>query len=257
VPSDTGRLERERAFHDDRYTEESREAAAKYYSVTGASGRHFREALGRLQPGQRALEIGCGLDETAFVLGRRGVRVTAIDISEVAIAQFAARVTAEGLDDSMTGAVMNAEALDVEAASLDAVFGTGILHHLDLASAFGEIRRVLRPDGVGVFVEPLGRNPIVNLYRRLTPKMRTPDEHPLLAADFELARRYFGSVEVAYFHTLTLAGVPLRRWKRFPSALAALERADRFLYNRVPMATSLAWMCVLELRAPTATGPAG
>jgi ubiquinone/menaquinone biosynthesis C-methylase UbiE len=250
LQSDTDRIERERAFHDDRFSDETREAAAKYYSVTRASNRRYRQLLDRLEPGQHALEIGCGLDETAVALARRGVHVTAVDVSSVAIGQFVDRAAELGLEHLMTGAVMDAEDLDLPDASVHCVFGTGILHHLDLERAFGELRRVLHPRGFGVFVEPLGHNPLVNLYRRLTPKMRTADEHPLLETDFELARRKFRVVTVSYFHAMTLAAVPLRRWKRFPSALDRLERTDQFLFDRVPATSSLAWMCVLELGSP-------
>ena len=36
-----------------------------------------------------------------------------------------------------------------------------------------------------IFIEPLGTNPIINLYRKLTPKSRSKDEHPLINKDFK------------------------------------------------------------------------
>src|SRR3546814_1101008 len=79
---------------------------------------------------------------------------------------------------------MNAEAMTFPDDSFDLVFGSGIIHHLDIDRAFGEIARVLRPGGRAVFIEPLGLNPAIELYRRFTPSARTPDEHPLLRRDF-------------------------------------------------------------------------
>jgi hypothetical protein len=58
----------------------------------------------------------------------------------------------------------------------------------------------LKTGGEGLFLEPLGHTPLINLYRRFTPRFRTPDEHPLVISDFELARRYFGSVDAEFFH---------------------------------------------------------
>ena len=43
-----------------------------------------------------------------------------------------------------------------------------------------EINKVLKDDGEMVFLEPLGTNPLINLYRKLTPKSRSVDEHPFV-----------------------------------------------------------------------------
>lgn len=42
-----------------------------------------------------------------------------------------------------------------------------------------------------MFFEPLGHNLLINLYRRLTPELRTEDEHPLVACDLERLVNYF------------------------------------------------------------------
>ena len=66
--------------------------------------------------------------------------------------------------------------------AFDRVWGSAVLHHLDLRSAAGELFRVLRPGGVAVFCEPWGENPLLNWARRRLPypgKDRTPDEQPL------------------------------------------------------------------------------
>src|SRR3546814_13720576 len=74
---------------------------------------------------------------------------------------------------------MNAEAMDFPDDSFDLVFGSGIIHHLDIDRAFAEIARVLRPGGRAVFVEPPGLNPAIEIYRRLTPGAPPPAAHPL------------------------------------------------------------------------------
>jgi len=74
---------------------------------------------------------------------------------------------------------MDANNLDFEDSQFDFVFGGGILHHLDFTTAIREIHRVLRPNGIIWFKEPLSINPIGKLVRLLTPKARTKDERPL------------------------------------------------------------------------------
>jgi hypothetical protein len=59
---DRARLEREQAFHDERFTDDGdRAAAKKYYSVTRASSARLEEVLAQVPSGARALELGCGV----------------------------------------------------------------------------------------------------------------------------------------------------------------------------------------------------
>jgi SAM-dependent methyltransferase len=152
-----------------------------------------------------------------------------------------------GLSERTHFAVMNAEALDFPDASFDRVCGSGILHHLDLNKAYAEIARVLRPNGYGIFLEPLGHNPLINWYRRRTPQMRTEDEHPLLKSDLALARDYFSDIRSRFFHFAALGAVPLRRSFLFKPAIAIGEGIDRLLLSSVSPLRNQAWMVVIEL----------
>ncbi len=79
--------------------------------------------------------------------------------------------------------------------SFDFVVGEAILHHLDFVAALREIKRILKPRGRAVFVEPLGHNPLLRLGRRLTPWARTEDERPLTEEDWETCAEVFTHVE--------------------------------------------------------------
>jgi SAM-dependent methyltransferase len=87
--------------------------------------------------------------------------------------------------------LMDAHTLAFDDDSFDFVYGTAILHHLDLPVAYAEIKRVLKPDGMILFVEPLNINPIARVVRRLTPKARTPDEKPFGRTELDLTARHF------------------------------------------------------------------
>src|SRR5690606_20362966 len=84
--------------------------------------------------------------------------------------------------------------------SFDFIFGRSILHHTDLKKTYGELSRVLKPNGQAIFLEPIKYNPLVFLYRQLTPSIRTKTEHPLTLKDIRLAREYFDHVDVNYFN---------------------------------------------------------
>ncbi|NND03122.1 MAG: class I SAM-dependent methyltransferase [Acidimicrobiia bacterium] len=243
------RIQREAEFHDHLYAHdrEARAAAAKYYSVIDRCRDEYLERISTEVKGKRVLEYGCGPGGHAGALAAAGAHVTAIDISPEALKQARKR-----LKPSIELLEMNAEAMTFEHATFDLVCGTGVLHHLDLSKAFREISRVLRPGGRAVFIEPLGHNPVINLYRRLTPSMRSDDEHPLMMSDFEAADRIFASVDLSFYNLTTLAAVPLRKTKLFEPMSRALASFDDLVMARVPFARRYAWNVLIDLRVAAA-----
>lgn len=244
------RLEREREFHDRAYAQDLRAPARRFYAVTGVLAKWYRGSLSDHAPGARVLEYGCGPGSRAFDLVRSGARVVGIDLSPVAIEQATERGRAEGLKDELEFRVMNAEQLEFPDASFDMVCGSGILHHLELSRAYAEIARVLKPNGIGVFEEPLGHNPAINAYRKRTPAIRTVDEHPLLMSDFALAERFFGEVDTRFFTLSSLAAIPLRELPGFQPIVGGLDSLDRWLFRVAPPLRRYAWMVGITLGAP-------
>ncbi len=162
---------------------------AKFYSVAERTwGCYLTEVKERCR-GKDVLEYGCGRGGAAFAITSTCRNVVGIDISQVAIARARELAVQEKVSARATFQVMNAECLEFEDESFDLVCGTGILHHLDLPKAFSEIARVLGKRGTAIFIEPMGHNPAIRLFRRLTPRLRTPDEHPLLMDDLALEHR--------------------------------------------------------------------
>lgn len=240
------RSQREAEFHDRRYSGEhkTRTAARKYYSVFAECRAAYLAKILDGVEGNRVLEYGCGPGGYATRLAKAGASVVAIDISPEAIRQARTRI-GKGRDVELLE--MNAEAMDFPDGDFDLVCGTGILHHLDLERAFGEIHRVLKPGGRAFFIEPLGHNPAINAYRRRTPEMRSVDEHPLLMSDFEMARGIFPHVELTCFNLLTLLAVPLRTLPVFGRMVKVLSRGDRALMSLAPFTRRYAWNVLVEL----------
>jgi ubiquinone/menaquinone biosynthesis C-methylase UbiE len=174
--------------------------------------------------------------------------VTAVDVSAVAIEH--ARVEAErrSVAGHIEFAVMNAEELNLNTRSFELVCGLGVLHHLDLQQALREASRVSTADGVAVFVEPLAHNPVLRLYRRLTPAQRTVDEQPLRAEDLETLQRHFAKTEIAYFHLLTMLALPLAGGTSFEPVIGRLEALDRLAF--LSPLRRWAWMVGMRLTGP-------
>lgn len=239
---------REREFHNAAFTDHRRAGASGAYAILHDSRIFYEGFIRAHAPGARMLEFGCGASAMGSLFGASAAEVVGIDISDVAVAEAARRAAASGL--RATYQVMDAESLEFPAGSFDLICSAAILHHLDLRKAYAEIARTLTPDGHAIFMEPLAYNPAINLYRRLTPSLRTPDEHPLRLEDLELANEYFDGVEVRYFSLATLFALPFRGSGRFMRILLALEKVDRWLFEAMPWTRKYAWQVVVVFSRP-------
>lgn len=114
----------------------------------------------RLEPGRRALEIGCGTGVFLSQVARCGATLHGVDLSGELLAQARARLAAAPNVRLERG---NAEELPHRDGTFDAVYGSSILHHLNLVRALAEAYRVLRPGGLVAFAEPNALNPQVAL----------------------------------------------------------------------------------------------
>ena len=246
------RLAAEREFHNRKFGDpEEHGNSQSIYALPKAAYRAFERELRSRAAGADILEYGCGDCSYVAQLIEWGGRVTAIDISDAAIS--AARELAEerGFADRASFARMNAEDLTFPDESFDLIVGRAILHHLDLKKAYASIARVLRPGGTAVFLEPLGHNPLINLYRRFTPHLRTEDEHPLMMSDIKLAKRHFGDVELEYFTLLSMGTLAFAKVPPLWSpTLKALDALDAGLFKLLPAAGRWAWTVNMVMRKP-------
>ncbi|MEM7133560.1 MAG: class I SAM-dependent methyltransferase [Chloroflexota bacterium] len=101
--------------------------------------------------------------------------------------------------------LMDAHKLDFNDNEFDLVFGSAMLHHLDLHVALREIQRVLKPNGKIVFYEPLGINPVSKVVRLFTPEARTDDEQPFRMKELAILNEYFN----VNLHSFQLLSVPV------------------------------------------------
>jgi SAM-dependent methyltransferase len=243
------RHQREAVFHDHLYAEHS--AVPRHYRVnpTYPVFKRMLALLGDDLSGKRVLEYGCGNGWVTLELARRGAHVSAFDISKEGVVQTRHALRDAGLEHRCDVDVMAGERLTYADRSFDIAIGFAILHHLDLDAALPELHRVLKPGGQAVFGEPLASNPLVRLYRRLTPQFRTPDEAPLDLE--EVRRRAAGFTRYRHDDQLLLAMAALTLcYVPGGDALArplqrALMRADDVLIRMLPRLGTWAWYSIL------------
>jgi len=239
----------EQEFFDHSYDTNARARVGQVYSIIHGRNRRYEELIYSGVEGLRVLEYGCGEGSHSLGLARRGAEVVGIDISEVGIRNATASAAAAGLSNAQY-LVMDAENMTFESNSFDVVIGEGILHHLDLATSYREVARVLKPTGRAVFMEPLGHNLAINLFRKMTPRLRTADEHPLVRRDLTAAAAHFGKSEFCYFHLTSFASLIFLKTPLFFRTVNWLDKVDSLLFRAVPPIGTLAWYVIMVLSEP-------
>jgi 2-polyprenyl-3-methyl-5-hydroxy-6-metoxy-1,4-benzoquinol methylase len=136
-----------------------------------------------LKPGDRVLEIGCGIGTIVFELARQGYDVRGTDISQVAIEYGRAKYPGVRLD------VQPAEELPFEEGAFDVVLSFDLFEHIArIDRHVGEVRRVLKPGGHYLFQTPnKWSNAIFETLSHKTLKWRRV--HPSLHTPGQLKRR--------------------------------------------------------------------
>lgn len=234
------REQKEAAFHDARIdnADEARNLGYAYASVKDVY--EFTNVPPDRLDGS-VLELGCFRGDRALALEEFRGQFVGIDISQSAVDHC--RML--GLASSFDFRVDNANVLaTIPDDSVDYAFGDGVLHHLDLTMLGPALARKLSPGGYARFVEPAQGNFLLRTFRKLTPKMRTPDEHPFDRTSIELLQQHF-RVGITYHGLLR----PLLPMLFFNSKL--VTRAARWLDTQLlvhPLVQRQAWLLMIELR---------
>ncbi|HEY7291837.1 MAG TPA: class I SAM-dependent methyltransferase [Vicinamibacterales bacterium] len=205
--------------------------------------------------GKDLLDFGCGMGEESVYFAKLGARVTAIDISEVGVASVRRRAAFHRLD--ICACRMRVDPTNFPDATFDRIHGLGILHHVGIHQGLHEAARLLRPDGIAVFLEPVGDSPTVEAakawlmrHRRFLPDFDrvTDHERNLTWTEIEAALAPFPDSIADPYHLL----YRLKRFLPFPT-LDVVRRFDRALLSLAPRLRHYAGAVVIAVRAPAAS----
>ena len=132
-----------------------------------------------LQPGDKILEIGCGIGTVVWELARQGYDAIGTDISRVAVEYGRTKYPGIRLE------VLPAEELPFDAGTFDVVLSFDLFEHIArIDRHVSEVQRVLKPAGYYLFETPNKLSNVVSAtlacrslkWRRAHPSLHTPGQ---------------------------------------------------------------------------------
>jgi ubiquinone/menaquinone biosynthesis C-methylase UbiE len=191
------------------------------------------------------LDLGCGTGENLVPMVKRDAHVIGMDISPELVELAGQRLQSYGIRSAKL-LVGSAYETGLPDASIDVVFSSALLHHLDLPKARAEIYRILRPGGLFILREPIRFSRTMNSLRQLfpAPKADISDfEHPMTRAEVATVTQGFTVVAQRNYR---LPFVPLLG--RFKGFMVPLWKADRWLLSHFSGLEHFATGKVMSLR---------
>ena len=221
---------REKNFHNELQSQKKGRFENIFYKALYNISEDFFNYLENNAKGSEILDYGCGVGSfVEKVIKFKPKKIVGIDISEISINKAKDKI--KRLETHADFSVDNCEKTKFANNSFDIVYGSGILHHLQINKCLDEIHRILKSNGSLIFIEPLGTNPIINFYRKLTPKSRSRDEHPLIDKDFKYINSKFIDTKIKYYGFLTLIFFPFYKSPNNSRLFKLLVAFDQYLFK--------------------------
>lgn len=226
-----------------------RETTKKFYATVERSRNYTRNWIERQGRDKIVLDFACGLGENAIHAAKHGAALAiGLDISRSSVARCRETAAQEGVDTNTFFVQGDCENTGLPDNSIDTVICSGMLHHLDLSYVLPELRRIMKPGGRCLAVEALNYNPLIKLYRRLTPEMRTEWEktHILSMKDVRFARWFFDVQNVHCWHLCSIGAGLLARTPLFGVSLKFANWIDSLLLSTYPLKL-MGWIITFEM----------
>ena len=234
---------REKEFHNKLHSGSKGRKENIFYKALSNLTDDFDNFIKENSNDKVVLDFGCGVGSiTEQVANFKPLRLVGADISDVSIKK--AREKAKEQNLNIEYRVENCENLNINSNTFDLIYGTGILHHLHLKDAITEINRLLKQNGSMLFIEPLGTNPFINLYRKFTPGSRSKDELPFVYKDFKFLKEKFGDLTIKYYGFFTLIFCFLYRSPKKNKIYKVLAFLDEILF-KIKFFRFLAWSVLI------------
>lgn len=175
--------------HHDKVSQQfSSQASAYLSSAVHASGRDLERLNARLAdfPEAKLLDLGCGAGHASFIAASQVKEVVAYDLSEqmLSVVSDAARARSIANITTQHG---YAEVLPFNDGSFDIVISRYSAHHWhDVGKALREVKRVLKPGGMVIFMDVMSPgHPVLDIWLQTVEALRdTSHVHNYSSGEF-------------------------------------------------------------------------
>ncbi len=247
-----GLSERQRSeeiYHDKKYKGNSQAEVTQ--SKTKEYYKFFWEQVGDVNS-KKVLDFGCGDGWLCIGYAKNGADAWGFDISGELVEKAKKWANKEGLSKKIRLEKMTAEDLTYEDNFFDLIVGSAILHHTELDITLRNIKKVLKPDGKAIFIEPMNQNIFLQLWRKMTPNRRSPTERALTKSDLLLIEHVFPRARLTFFGFLSIFTEGLLVFSPQSKVVAAvnswLEKVDRRIFQFLPFLGRFGAVVVLKLK---------
>ena len=213
-------------------------------SISGLVDSFFNNRISEVAQGSVGLDMASGFGRESIIAAKSNAKfVVGIDLSPQSVKEANLLARNNNLDNVIF-TVADCENLYFEDNTFDFVICARMLHHIEFETVMKEVNRVLKVGGKAICIEALGINPILNLYRRLTPAQRTHWEtaNILTFKHINIAKKYFTVQNIKYWHILS----PLAKFSN--RLLPLLNFIDDAILTKIPLLNRLAWTFTFELK---------
>lgn len=204
--------------------------------------------VGNLE-GKRVLELGCGPGSLTVMLAKKGCFVEGTDKDREKVRGTERLAEDLGVGERVNAQMMDIERLDYGDNLFDIVFSRSVLMYVDPDRVASEVSRVLKKDGIAIFLDNLRWHPLIFLYRRLVSKDYGERVNHLSLKDLSLISSHFRRAKHGEYYLvspLSLFWLKVFRSERmFRRSLKRWSRLDSFLLGKLPFLRRFAWMTAI------------
>lgn len=198
----------------------------------------------------KVLDFGCGSGDSSTELAFCGYDVTGLDLSPDLLELARKRAELDGVSERCRFVLADGGHAPFEDNTFDLILVQAVLHHVNMAECLTELRRILKPGGHLVIVEPVAFSKWLQKIRDITPveKDISPNERQLGEADLREIAEYFEVTETRFFHLTTRLNRIISNESAFGrAALGALAKLD-WLLLKLPGLNHFAGTVVIRCR---------